>query len=274
MKKSLVIAGCQGYEYDTISPWINSLNSCGFTGDKVIIGIDASDELKKQIRSFGINCYKVKSTENKNRFIERFKHLADFLKIFKESYEYVITTDIKDVIFQKNPEEWIKNNIKNYNIIASSESIKIKDENWNKYQIYAALGNEIGKSLENYEVQNIGILAGRIDSIIQISEYLYVEGLKCLNTNGDQPLFNYIIHNKLKEKTLFASLEDAWALNCGVIACDRTENEFRNYLIHKPPYMDKNNIVKNHKDEEIYIIHQYDRNSVWRDILFNKYLNK
>jgi len=271
IKKCLTIASCQGYDYKTISPWINSLNSCGFKGDKVIIGIDASDELEKQITRAGVYCYKVKSTENKNRYIERFKHIADFLKIFQDSYDYIITTDIKDVIFQKNPEEWIRNNIKNNNIIASSESIKIKDENWNKYQIYAALGNEIGKFLENYEAQNIGILAGKIDSIFKISEYIYYQGLKCSNTNGDQPLFNYIIHNELKEKTLFANHDNGWSLNCGVAACDRTEKEFKKHLLHNIPHIDSNNIIRNFKNEEICIIHQYDRNSLWKDNLLKKY---
>jgi FkbM family methyltransferase len=271
MKKYLVIASCQGYDYKTISPWINSLNSCGFKGDKIIIGIDISDELKQQIIDSGVDCYRVKSSENKNRFIERFKHLADFLTFFKESYEYIITTDIRDVIFQKNPEEWIRNNIKSYNIIASSESIKIKDENWNKYQFYAALGHDIAKSLEDYEVQNVGILAGSTEMILKISKYLYYEGLKATNSTADQPLFMHKVYTELKDETLFSNLEDAWSLNCGVIACDRTENEFKNYLIHKPPYMDKDNIIRNHKHEEIYIIHQYDRSSAWKNILLKKY---
>jgi hypothetical protein len=271
MKKHLVIASCQGYDYKKISTWINSLNSCGFKGDKVIIGIDISNELKQQIINSGAYCYRAKSSENKNRFAERFKHFANFLKIFKQSYDYVISTDIKDVVFQKNPEEWVENNIQNYDIISSSESIKFKNENWNKYHLYATLGNEIGKSLENHEVQNVGILAGKIDFIIEICEYLYSNRLENIETGGDQALFNYIIYNELKEKTLFTSLEDGWSLNCGVIACDRTENEFKNYLTNKPPYMDKDNIIRNHKHEEIYIIHQYDRNSLWKDILLKKY---
>ena len=272
MKKCLIMGSIQGYDYKKVSFWINSLNRCGFKGDKILIGIDINEELENQIIKSGVHCYKVKSSKNQNRFAERFKHFSDFLKIFKENYEYVILTDVKDLIFQKNPEEWIKNNIKNYDLIASSESIKFKNENWNKYNMFAALGDEIGKSLENHEVFNVGILAGKSEFILKISEYLYINRLERLETGADQPFFNYIIHNNiLNQKILPANQDNGWSLNCGVAACDRTEKEFKKHLLHNIPHIDSNNIIRNFKNEEICIIHQYDRNSLWKDNLFKKY---
>lgn len=264
---------CKWYNYQKISPWINSLNSTGFKGDKIIIGVDIDKELEKQIIKSDIYCYKTKSTTNEHIFMERHKHFIDFLKIFKNNYEYIIITDIKDIIFQKNPEEWIKSNIKNYDIISSSESIKIKNENWNKYEIYNALGNTIGQSMENHEAFCAGILAGKTEEIFKILILLYENSIKAKNTSSaDQPFFNYIIHsNILKQKILPANHDNGWSLNCGVAACDRTEKEFKKYLLHNPPYIDSNNIIRNFKNEEICIIHQYDRNSLWKDILLKKY---
>ena len=50
-------------------------------------------------------------TYNSNMMVhvERFFHIYNVLK--DNLYRYVITTDVKDVIFQKNPSEWLENNL-------------------------------------------------------------------------------------------------------------------------------------------------------------------
>jgi len=43
-QKDLIIGAFKNYNYEQVKPWIESINECGFKGDKVLIAIDASEE--------------------------------------------------------------------------------------------------------------------------------------------------------------------------------------------------------------------------------------
>ena len=69
------------------------------------ISYDVADELTKR----GYTIFAFKKNEEKRRFeykkdfsimVERFLHLWYLLKQFKGQYRYIITTDVKDVVFQ------------------------------------------------------------------------------------------------------------------------------------------------------------------------------
>ena len=49
-KKSLIIGAATGYNYNQLKPWIESINECGFGGDKVLVLGQASEETREKIR--------------------------------------------------------------------------------------------------------------------------------------------------------------------------------------------------------------------------------
>lgn len=271
-KPSLVIGFFQNYDFQKLKPWINSLNSCGFKGDKVLIGTDINNDLVKKINDSGIKCYRVKNLHRKPN-IQRFKHIENFLNYFGSSYEYVITTDVADVIFQKNPEEWLRNNIKDKKIIASGESIKFKHEWWNRMALEKTYNEDIAKELDDYEALNCGILAGKTNSILQISREIYDSTIDLDKKFGtpDQAAFNFIIRKKLYKETLFTSLDDGWSTNLGVIKSDSETLLIKNFILNNEPYIDEAGIIKNSKGNTIYIIHQYNRNSFLNEKILEKY---
>ena len=60
--------------------------------------------------------------------LQRFRDIYKLLEQFPKD-ETIIWTDVKDVIFQKDPTKWIEKNM-NCSIMAFSESITMKDDPW------------------------------------------------------------------------------------------------------------------------------------------------
>lgn len=52
MDKNLIIGAFTNYNYNQLKPWVESIDRCGFTGDKVMVVGDAAqetvDELEKK----------------------------------------------------------------------------------------------------------------------------------------------------------------------------------------------------------------------------------
>ena len=110
--KDIVVGCITGYDFDKIKPWVNSLDRCGFTGTKAMIcynvGYDTLEELVK--RNYTILAFKKNDEKNRVEYkdnfsivVERFLHLWYLLKPFAGQYRYIVTTDVKDVVFQQNP---------------------------------------------------------------------------------------------------------------------------------------------------------------------------
>ena len=72
--KDIVIGCITGYTFDKIKAWVNSLDTCGFTGEKVMlcynIDYDVVEELTK--RNYTIIAFK------RNDELRRFEYKQDF----------------------------------------------------------------------------------------------------------------------------------------------------------------------------------------------------
>jgi hypothetical protein len=272
MNRLLVVGVFQGYDYEKLLPWISSLNKSGFSGDKVLIGVNISNELEKRIIESGVSVHKVNDlNDGRLPHIQRFKHLQLFLENNIDSYDYVITTDVADVIFQKDPSKWLLKNIGKNKLISSGESILIKNEKWNLDSIFLSYNLDVLCSVKDFEVQNVGIIAGKIKTIKNISKSLYNKSLGMNFPTPDQPVYNVLVRGKIFKDTLFTTSDSGWAINCATVACPARSHVFDPYLINDKPYMDQDNIVRTSDGNIVTIVHQYNRNFEWNERILNKY---
>jgi len=121
--KDIVVGCITNYGWEQIKCWVNSLDQSGFDGLKVMIcyntDYSVAEELSKRgytIFAFSKNDEQQRleyTKENFNIVVDRFLHISYFLGRLsnKEQYRYVIATDVKDVVFQRNPSKWIEENI-------------------------------------------------------------------------------------------------------------------------------------------------------------------
>jgi hypothetical protein len=72
----------------------------------------------------------------------------------------VITTDVRDVVFQNDPSIWLEKNLNNKHLIFGSECIAYEDEPWGTENLYHTFGPFVHSRFKKNTVYNVGVLAG------------------------------------------------------------------------------------------------------------------
>ena len=259
MAKDLIIGAFKNYNFEQVKPWIVSINESGFQGDKVLFAINASPQTVKQIEEHGFRVITAPSKTDSMFHMERFFHIYDFLKKNVNEYRYVITTDVRDVIFQKDPTEYLLNNDFTP-LIAVSESIKIKDEHWNRNNIIKAFGQYFYDDIQEEEVLNVGTLSGRADYVCDLCGFLFQMSLKRDDWVADQAAYNVMMRWKpLKSSYKIVTLDDPYCCNLHITNKPNEKEMFAPFILKKPPVFEDGLLKTGETKEPFYIVHQYDR---------------
>lgn len=279
MKKDLIIGCSTNYNWDTLKYWVNSINKCGFEGDKVMILMNCDLDTYQRIADSGFKIIGFGTDDNKNLVynsdipvhVERFLHIFNYLK--DNEYRFVITTDVKDVIFQRNPVEYIEKLLPswNMNLIFSSESIKYKDEGWGSDNLYHTFGKYFYDIFKEKEIYNVGVLAGYWESMRDISSMIFQMSLNRPIRIVDQAVFNFMVSQEPYQTTsIYTKSEDGWACQLGTTMDPEKIDKFRPYLLENTP-IEEDGIVKTSTGNEYYIVHQYDRVPGLKEKIEEKY---
>lgn len=270
--KDIVVGCITGYDFDKIKCWVNSLEKSGFSGDKVMlcynIDYDTCEELTK--RGFSIFAFKRNDEERKFEYkdkfsivVDRFLHQWFFLKKFRGQYRYIISTDVKDVIFQNNPSVWLENNIGNKKINVGSESIRYKDEDWGKNNLLRSFGQYIYDENADNVIYNAGTISGRFDTMIDLflNVYMLCNSTQHFIEGGggpDQAALNVLLNMETyRNVTNFATSESGWAAQLGTTG-PQIESKYGELLIEKIPIIE-DGIVMTNSGTPYTLVHQYDR---------------
>jgi hypothetical protein len=271
-KKDLIIGAFSNYDYDAVKPWIDSINQTDFDGDKILITINTSEETNKKISDARFTVIPKKSNGKMMFHMERFYHLYNYLKDKKTQYRYVITTDVRDVIFQENPTHWLEDNLVDTQLVASSEAIKIENESWNRDNITKCFGKELYQDIKGYEVLCVGTLAGNAEAVCDLCSMLFQLSSNRADWVADQAAYNVLMRMyPYNAVTKIARLEDAWAMNAHVTNREIQYEEFGPYLLEDRPFFE-DGLVKDTKTKKPFVIvHQYDRVKAWKKFYEEKY---
>ncbi|CAB5221592.1 hypothetical protein UFOVP245_198 [uncultured Caudovirales phage] len=274
MTKDLLLGAITKYKYSDIKNWVNSINRSGFTGDRMIIVSDVEDDVKRELKINGFDI--IDYDANDNIVVERFIYYWHILNSIRQKYRFVIATDVSDVVFQRNPSEWLEFNLTHKSIVASSESIRYKDEAWGRNNLSVAFGQPIFNSIKDNVINNAGVIAGHHDAVkdLFLNIYLscggsprYVEG----GGGPDQAAYNILLSlSHYKNNTYFAQSEEAWAAQCGTTVDPHKIDFYRQFLTEPQPEM-HGDIVCNSEGEPFYLVHQYNRVPEWKAIINEKF---
>lgn len=270
--KDIVVGCITGYDFDKIKCWVNSLEKSGFSGDKVMlcynIDYDTCEELTK--RGFSIFAFKRNDEERKFEYkdkfsivVDRFLHQWFFLKKFRGQYRYIISTDVKDVIFQNNPSVWLENNIGNKKINVGSESIRYKDEDWGKNNLLRSFGQYIYDENADNVIYNAGTISGRFDTMIDLflNVYMLCNSTQHFIEGGggpDQAALNVLLNMETyRNVTNFATSESGWAAQLGTTG-PQIQSKYGELLTEKTPIIE-DGIVMTNSGTPYTLVHQYDR---------------
>ena len=269
MAKDLIIGVFSNYGYEEVKPWVKSSKDCGFEGDVVLIAIDASEETCEKIEEDGVIVIRANKRGQTMIHMERFLHIYNYLSEHQGEYGWVISTDVRDVIFQTNPSDWLE--MMPRDIISSGEAIKIKNEDWNRDNIIKNFGWTFYEDVKEEVVQCVGVLAARATYMQDLVFYIYQMSLNRPDWVADQAAYNVFIHRKpWQTLTQFTNLEDAWAINGHVTNYEPDMDKFGPHLLDKRPTVFED-LVVNEYGEPFCIVHQYDRVREWKKIVEDKY---
>jgi len=273
MAKDLIIGAFSNYGFDAVKPWIQSINDTGFEGDKVLICINTSENTQQQIRDAGFQVIAQPKSSNMMFHMERFYHIYNFLKTKRWVYRYVVTTDVRDVIFQVNPRYWLENLLVDYDyqLIYSSESIAIENEEWNKHNIITSFGQELYDEIKKYDVLNVGTLAGRGEAVCDLCGMLFQLSMNRKDWVADQAAYNVLMRwYPYNDVTIPTTLGDDWACNLHVTNYFGAKN-LRPFINQPLPYFEDGLVKSGKTNEPFAIVHQYDRDPVIKKFYEEKY---
>ena len=225
-----------------------------------------------EIVSFGQN--EKGDLEHKSPFmvhVERFIHIFNYLK--ENNFRYVITTDVKDVIFQSDPfvelDKLITESGKD--LVFASESMLYKDEPWGNQNLIETFGPFIHNIFKENEIYNVGVLAGKADAMRDLALNIFLACMGKPIKICDQSTFNVMINmHPYNKNSLFMKSEQGWACQLGTTADPTKIESFRPHLLELTPKFENGKVTTSY-GKPFTIVHQYDRVPEWRQQIEEQY---
>ena len=278
MKKDLIIGCSTNYTWDTLKYWINSAKMTGFAGDIVLVLMNCDKETAYKVAQAGVKIVGFNQDNQGNLnysskipvHVERFLHIYNYLD--EHEYNYVVTTDVKDVIFQTNPFRFLDLQLgKQQQLMFASESMKYCDEPWGNQNLLETYGPYIHEKFKNNVIYNVGVLAGRHEAMKALMINIFTAAINRPIPICDQSTFNFMISQLPYTATSrYMESETGWACQLGTTADPSKREEFKPFLLEESPeFVD--GVVTTSMGNKFCIVHQYDRVPEWRKEIEVKY---
>ena len=176
--------------------------------------------------------------------------IYNFVSACSDQYEYIIISDARDVIFQKNPFDYMIENGKNLYMI--SEGMQIRDSIPNYNWVFNLMKSQRDNSENIFlnQVVNGGVFGGKIEHVMML---LLLSITNC-NRNSHEPVYN---------QPVYSFLENFLTMTKFVEICKPSTSLFcitgEGVLRHGVPMKIVDGLACNETEEPYYIIHQWDR---------------
>ena len=279
--KDLIIGCFTGYDWSTVQYWANSVDFCGFRGDRAVMvhdtdsyTLDRLEALRFHIYPFdpvaiaGGYAYPFPPEDNfAHRFQAYFEYLSELSNI--DEYRFVIATDVRDLVFQSDPSVWLAANLGDKTICASCESLRYRDEPWGNESMQNSFPR-LYQRMAPRPIWNCGVQAGDIRVMRDFWLQQCMVGAAGLEA-ADQAAYNILLSLRpWSEITLFTMSEDGWACQAGTTAFPAMIDRFRPHLLEPEPTWDGTFSCTSTGKRHV-ILHQYDRVPEWLESVRRRY---
>ena len=250
--KNLIIGGFTNYGINQLKPWVVSAKEVAGDNDVVLVYGIASGETLEWLKDQGVKCYSMINTPGVPIHVLRFLSIYNYLFHNWKQYKYVVTTDVKDVIFQSDP----FSDLIGHKLVIASEGLKYKDEPWGNENLYQAYGEYVYEEFKNNEIFNVGTFGGQSEYVKDMVFHIFTNGINRPIPIVDQAVFNVLINTQPFKDVVHKT--NKWAAELGTIMDPSKIEHFRpNLLIVEPFFED--GLLKDYTDNVFSIVHQYDR---------------
>ncbi|MCB9030029.1 MAG: hypothetical protein H6619_03185 [Deltaproteobacteria bacterium] len=261
MKRDATITWASGegfFNQPGFEVYIQSILRSGFEGDKLIFTTDIPEKWRERLNQLGFNIVTVNpqiiEVVVRDRFLAYWMYLAENA----ERYRYIIATDARDVIFQRNPIPYLSAKFLPHSdfVLLTSEGMKHCESDWNMRDQYGCQKNvkRFVKDYRNWPVINGGIQLGTAK---QLKDFFFTLWSATLMTNGectDQGVLNYILSFLEKDPNIFID-NPAKSVLCA------TGEVIKNKLMDPMPLFENHQVINSNTMETYILYHQWDRTS-------------
>jgi hypothetical protein len=285
MGKDLIIGGASNYNWNQLRYWVNSINKTNFKGDVVVVGSNISQETKQILETHGVTVVGYQASNQIPPHVERFLHIWGYLKLH-EHYRYVTVTDTRDVIFQKDPCEFLSKNLSSKRIVVSSEGLRYKDEPWGRRNLFDAFDHVVFSELSEKLIYNVGTISGYANDVRDMMLHLYYMSINRPISIVDQATFNFLVSSSpYRNCCLKTTNKNGWAVQLGTsegaVSAGNGDigqaviNGSLNLDAYKNMYQDiqpriENDLVMN-EEVPFHIVHQWDRVPSVKELVERQY---
>lgn len=296
MEKDVIIGGASNYTWDQLKYWVNSIKKTTFSGDIVLVVTNMTRETVNKLTSEGVIVYAYGKQDKDGNIVnqsqnaphvERFIFIWDFLRKHKDTYRYAIVTDTRDVIFQRNPTEFLRDNLSANSIVASSEGLQYMNEPWGNKNLLDTFGPLVYDELKSKMIYNVGTIAGYSEEVRDLLLQLFFQSVNRSIPIVDQAVYNFLISlYPFYGETLRTNNKDDWAVQLGTTeaAILAGAGDIGQIIKNKPEMIEgyreayrdiqpvvEGDLVTNGK-EAYHIVHQWDRVPAIKKIVEEKYV--
>lgn len=258
------IVGCiTKYGIEQIRPFIESIEQSGFRGEKLMLVYEITQDTIDYLNNKG--WVLIQSEPQQHIILQRFRDMYQVLHQYET--DIIIWVDVKDIVFQKDPTEWLSLNMKK-DILSFSESLKFRDEGWAKLNAGTSFPME-WEWLQNEEIYCAGTIVGKKEAIRDLFIDIYRWSLTTSNPEqlADQAAYNILIRlHQFKDKVQFVKQQEGFAAQLHLKLKKGNTLPYTELL----PTIDGIE-VKTDKGELYTIVHQYDRNEELKELIEAKY---
>jgi hypothetical protein len=283
--RDLVVGAVSGYSFQDVQYWVTSLRQSGYGGRALVVAYSATFDLVDRLLERGVDVVTFGEEPRRRRFsfprkgfthddtsIDRFYQVWRFLHGQAEDFRYVVSIDVRDVIFQRDPCAWLEENLGSAKINVGSEGTRLAEEAWNSEAVLGSYGPAVHGSLAGREVYNAGTIAGRGAAMKDLALNVFLCSRHNRIAYTDQAALNVLLSlEPYRSMTRFNRPDDDWACQAATVAAG---SEYRAAQGKSPPAWSPEfdgECVYARDGRKYCVVHQYDRVPEWKDRLQAKY---
>lgn len=259
------IVGCiTKYGIDDIKPYVESIKQSGFKGEKIMLVYDVSGDVINYLME---NDWLIAQGQLQEHIIlQRFRDM--YALLHQSETDVIIWTDVKDVIFQKDPTEWL-NKWMRRDILAFSECVLLRNDPWACVNSGTTFPMEWEMGIKNETSYCAGTIVGTRIAIRDLFIDIYRWSKTTANPEqlSDQAAFNVLLRlDHYKHSVEFVEQERGFATQLGTVYMKKDQ-----LSILEPTPIYKDGKFYNQKGEEFTIVHQYDRDPQIKKEIYERY---
>jgi hypothetical protein len=261
--KNLIIGGFTNYGINQLKPWVLSAKEHAGDNDVALVYGSTSNETLDWLLEQGVIIVPMLQVQNLPIHVLRFLSIYEYLYKFWQDYEYVITTDVKDVYFQCDPFE----DLNGHKLVVASEGLKYKDESWGNENLLQTYGPYVHNQFKNNQIYNVGTFGGTSEYVKDMVFHIFTNAINRPIPICDQAVFNVLVNTQPFKDIIQPTVN--WACEMGTVVDPSKIDKFRPNLLCEEPKI--NDGLVYYQDRLFPIVHQYDRVPELKKFIENKF---